>query len=140
MNDNSLKILIVEDEFISRILLKEMLSPFGVCHEASTGDEAMDTIADSYLGDEKNFDLVCLDIMLPGRSGHEVLKEMRKIERENGLRGVDAAKVVMVTTLDDSENIMEALVHGKCEGYITKPVSRVRLEEQLRYLHLIPQN
>ena len=140
MNDNSLKILIVEDEFISRILLKEMLSPFGVCHEASTGDEAMDTIADSYLRDEKNFDLVCLDIMLPGRTGHEVLKEMRKIERENGLRGVDAAKVVMVTTLDDSENIMEALVNGKCEGYITKPVSRVRLEEQLRYLHLIPQN
>ena len=117
-----------------------MLSPFGVCYEASTGDEAMDTIADSYSRDEKNFDLVCLDIMLPGRSGHEVLKEMRKIERENGLRGVDAAKVVMVTTLDDSENIMEALVNGKCEGYITKPVSRVRLEEQLRYLHLIPQN
>jgi response regulator of citrate/malate metabolism len=43
----------------------------------------------------------------------------------------------MVTALDDVKNIMEALVEGRCEAYLTKPISRARLEEQLRQLQLI---
>jgi len=35
------------------------------------------------------------------------------------------------------KNIMEALVEGRCEAYLTKPVSRARLEEQLRNMQLI---
>lgn len=137
MVDKKLKILIVEDEFISRILLKEMLSPFGECYEAADGHEALNLIERSYKSPEDYFDLVCLDIMLPGLSGHEILGRLRKIEKEIGIQGTETVKVMMVSSLGDTKNIMEAMVVGKCQAYITKPVSKGRLEEQLRYLHLI---
>jgi two-component system chemotaxis response regulator CheY len=137
---NKIKILIVEDEFISRTLLKEMLTPFGDCDVVTNGQEAIEVLEKSYSEYENSYDLVCLDIMMPKMSGHEVLREMRRIEQEKGIYGADAAKVLMVTALDDSKNIMEALVEGRCEAYLTKPLSRARLEEHLRQLQLIENN
>ncbi len=134
-----LKVLIVEDEFISRILLKEILTPFGDCHTATNGDDAVDVLRNSYDEPEGRYDLVCLDIMMPGKNGHEVLRELRKLEKDKGLQGNNTTKVFMVTALDDSKNIMEALVVGRCQAYLTKPVSRMKLEEQLRNLHMIEQ-
>ncbi len=134
-----LKFLIVEDEFISRTLLKEMLAPFGDCHTATNGDDAVNVLRHSYDEPNGRYDLVCLDIMMPGKNGHEVLKELRQIEISKGIQGADTTKVFMITALDDAKNIMEALVVGRCEAYLTKPVSRTRLEEQLRDLQLIEQ-
>ena len=134
---NKIKILIVEDEFISRTLLKEMLTPFGDCDVVTNGREAVDVLEQSYSVAGIRYDLVCLDIMMPKMSGHEVLREMRRIEKEKGVYGADAAKVLMVTALDDAKNIMEALVEGRCEAYLTKPLSKARLEEHLRQLQLI---
>lgn len=132
-----LKFLIVEDEYISRILLKEMLEPFGECHTVTNGDDAVNVLRRSFDGPEDRYDVVCLDIMMPGKNGHEVLRELRRIEVQKGIQGVNTTKVFMVTGLDDSKNIMEALVVGLCEAYLTKPVSRMKLEEQLRTLHLL---
>ena len=132
-----IKILIVEDEYISRILLKELLTPFGDCDMVTNGLDAVDVLEKSYSVAGNRYDLVCLDIMMPKMSGHEVLREMRRIERDNDIYGEDAAKVLMVTALDDAKNIMEALVEGRCEAYLTKPISRARLEEHLRNLQLI---
>lgn len=137
---NKIKILIVEDEFISRTLLKEMLTPFGDCDVVTNGREAVDVLEQSYSVAENRYDLVCLDIMMPKMSGHEVLREMRRIEKDKGIYGADTAKVLMVTALDDAKNIMEALVEGRCEAYLTKPLSRARLEEHLRQLQLIENN
>ena len=134
---NKIKILIVEDEFISRTLLKEMLTPFGDCDTVTNGREAVDVLEKSYSVPENRYDLVCLDIMMPKMSGHEVLREMRRIEKDKGIFGADVTKVLMVTALDDSKNIMEALVEGRCEAYLTKPISRAKLEEHLRHLQLI---
>jgi len=135
-----IKILIVEDEFISRTLLQEMLSSFGDCDAVDNGREALDILEKSYGVPEDRYNLVCLDIMMPKMSGHEVLQEIRRIEEKNGIYGADAAKVLMVTALGDAANIMKALVEGRCEAYLTKPVSRAKLEEQLRQLQLIDSN
>lgn len=131
-----LQILIAEDEFISRILLKEILEPFGNCHLATDGKEAIAMLEESYASEEKRYDLVCLDIMMPEVSGHEVLKQMRTIEDRLGIKGEKATKVVMVTALDDAQNVMEAVSVGRCQAYLTKPVSRSRIEEQLTKLNL----
>ncbi|MDK9709168.1 MAG: response regulator [Desulforhopalus sp.] len=132
-----LNILIVEDEYISRTLLKEMLTPFGDCHTVTNGDDAVSVLQLSYEDPRSRYDLVCLDILIPGKSGHEVLRELRQFENVKGIYGVNSTKVFMVTNLDDAKNIMEALVLGRCEVYMTKPVSRLHLEEHLRTLHLI---
>jgi len=132
-----LNILIVEDEFISRALLKEMLSPFGECSTANDGAEAIEVLHASYEKPGGRYDLVCLDIMMPRVNGQEVLQEIRRIEQRKGLEGKDATKVMVVSGLDDAQNRMEALVVGGCAAYLTKPVSKQQLEEQLRQLHLI---
>lgn len=134
-----LNILIVEDEFISRILLQEMLVPFGDCRTATNGDDAVDVLRNSYDTDEGRYDLVCLDLMMPGKNGHEVLKELRKLETTKGVHGIDSTKVFIVSALDDAASVMETLVAGCCEAYLTKPVSRLKLEEKLRTLNLIQQ-
>jgi two-component system chemotaxis response regulator CheY len=132
-----LKFLIIEDEFISRTLLKEILEPFGDCHTATNGDDAVKVLQHCYDTPGDSYDLVCLDIMMPGKNGHEVLKELRQLEMRKGIRGEKTTKVFMVTALDDTKNITEAMVIGRCTAYLTKPVSRVKLEEQLCTLHLI---
>lgn len=134
---NKIKILIVEDEFISRTLLKEILTPFGDCDVVSNGVEAIKALEESYGTDGTRYDLVCLDIMMPKLSGHEVLRDMRRIEKEQGIYGPDVTKVIMVTALDDAKNIMEAMVKGRCAAYLTKPISRINLLEQLYQLQLI---
>lgn len=133
----TLNILIVEDEFVSRTLLKEMLAPYGQCSVIDNGREATELFQERFAASDTRFDLICLDIMMPEMNGHQVLKEIRRIEAEKGLSGTEYTKVLMITSLDDAKNIMEALVVGRCQAYLTKPVSRGRLEEQLRYLHLI---
>ncbi len=134
---NKIKILIVEDEFISRTLLKEMLSPFGECDVVTNGVEAISALEQSYSATGSRYDLVCLDIMMPKLSGHEVLREMRRIEKDTGIHGSDFTKVIMVTALDDAKNIMAAMVDGGCAAYLTKPISRTSLFEQLHHLQLI---
>ncbi len=134
---NKIKILIVEDEFISRTLLKEMLSPFGDCDVVTNGAEAIKALEQSYCVTGVRYDLVCLDIMMPKFSGHEVLREMRRVEKDKGIDGPDVTKVIMVTALDDAKNIMAAMVDGRCAAYLTKPISRTSLLEQLHQLQLI---
>lgn len=132
-----LNILIVEDDFISRTLLKEMLAPFGQCRTAADGAEAVEVLRESFEKPGGRYDLVCLDIMMPHKNGHQVLQEMRLMEKRKGLHGKETTKVVMVSGLNDAKNMREALVVGQCEAYLTKPVSKRRLEEKLRHLRLI---
>lgn len=132
-----LKFLIVEDEFISRTLLKEILAPFGDCQTATNGDDAVNLLRHSYDAPDGRYDLVCLDIMMPGKNGQEVLKELRRIEMRKGIHGANRTKVFMVTALDDPKNFTQAMAIGRCEAYLTKPVSRTKLEEQLCTMHFI---
>lgn len=128
-----MKILIAEDDFISRILLQEMLLPYGACHLAADGQEALAAF-ERMLGENCPYDLICLDIMMPTMDGQETLQHIRRIEKERGIGGSDAVKVIMTTALDDPKNIMMAFIKGQCEAYLTKPISPANLYEQLSKL------
>jgi len=52
--------------------------------------------------------------------GQQALQEIRRIEERHGIRGLDMVKVIMVTAVDDSSNIMKAFRQGQCEAYLTK--------------------
>ncbi len=131
-----MKILIAEDEFISRALLTELLASYGVCHVAADGLEALTAFKDGLVKGE-GYDLICLDIMMPKMDGQEVLAEIRRVEQERGIAAADRSKVMMTTVLDDSGNIMDAFTKGQCEAYLTKPISKVKLHDQLLELGLV---
>ena len=130
-----MKTLIAEDDFTSRLLLQGFLRSFGPCHIAVNGKEAVEAVRVALKAGEY-YQLICLDIEMPEMNGQEALKEIRRIEAAAGITGSKRAKVVMTTALADQENVLEA-IRGKCEYFLTKPVRRSKLYEELRRLNLI---
>lgn len=130
-----MKTLIVEDDFISRVILQEYLSPFGTCDIATTGNEA--TWAFGYaLRQDDPYELVCLDIMLPVKDGFHVLEHIRAMERKRGINGYDCTKVVMTSSLHGAKEIIRAF-KSQCEGYLIKPLNRKQFIHKLVDLGLV---
>lgn len=127
-----IKCLIVEDDFAARKLLQIYLSDIAVCFVAVNGYECIEAFREA-LEDGQYYDLICLDIMMPGMDGRETLKAIRKIENENGIGGLDGVKVVMTTALGDSNNILSSFREG-CEAYIVKPIKKEKLLEEIEKL------
>lgn len=130
--NNNLRILIVEDEELSRELMISYFSSLGKCDVATDGLEAIEAFMMSNDAGE-NYDLIALDIILPKMNGHEVLKLIRSIEE---WRGLAAAKIIMTTALDGAKEIMTSF-KNQCDGYLVKPVSSDTLRKLLHELKLL---
>ena len=131
-------ILVVEDDFISRRLLCRYLDPLGTCDVAINGAEAVETVH-SALDAGNHYDLICLDIMMPGMSGQEALAKIRDLEKEHNLSVGMEAKVVMTTALEDHENIRQAF-SSSADGYVVKPIEKAKFFVTLQELGIeIPQ-
>jgi two-component system chemotaxis response regulator CheY len=130
-----MKILIVDDDFVCRNLLLEMVKSLGKCDVAINGKEAISAVRESLNG-KAPYDIIFLDIMLEEIDGHEVLKKIREIESNFGIGGLDGVKIVMTTVLNDFENIKNAFA-GQCEGYLIKPITKDKVDKQLKELKLI---
>ena len=136
MTEKKLKILIVEDDFISRRIIQELLSPYGQCHIAKDGEEAIRAF---YLGWEEQdpYDLICMDIMMPEMDGQDALQRIRDMEKEMGIIGSREVKAIMVTALDDLKNVIKAFHDGGATSYIVKPISNKKLIDEIKNLGLI---
>jgi len=121
--------LIVEDDFTSRFLLQTLLTPYGECHAAVNGREAIEAYR---LAKELGaaFDLICMDIMMPEMDGQAALAKIRALEQQAGTSPGAEAKIIMVTAVPDIKVMSESFQLG-CDAYLRKPVDRAEL---LRYL------
>ncbi|HSR41121.1 MAG TPA: diguanylate cyclase, partial [Longimicrobiales bacterium] len=119
-------VLLVEDEESVAGLLGRMLEMEGfVVRRAADGEEALDAV----LGSPP--DLVVLDIMLPGRDGFEVLREMRSHEELQDL------PVLILTALSEEDSVVKGFRLGVDE-YLSKPVSREDFLARVRALARVP--
>jgi two-component system chemotaxis response regulator CheY len=130
------KTLIVEDDFLARSLFSTLLSEYGVCHVAVNGQEALDAVGRAF-DEGDSYDLICLDIMMPVMDGQEALLQLRRMEELRDIKGLEMTKVIMVTAIDDSKNIIKAFRQGQCEAYLSKPLDRNKLLGHIRDLGLI---
>lgn len=131
-----MKILIVEDDFISRRIIKDILSPYGDCDIVVDGEEAVQAFKLAHGADEP-YNLICMDIMMPNVDGQEALKQIREIEKESGVKGSDEVKVIMITALDDPKTVFKAYYKGGATSYIVKPIEKDKLIQEIRGLGLI---
>ncbi len=120
-----IRCLIVDDDHLCCELLKDMLSPFAQCDFAYDGAEAVEAVRLA-MEDGNPYEFVCLDIMMPGTSGHDALQAIRNTEAKHGVHGSDGVKVVMVTALRDAKHCVRAFREG-CEAFVTKPVRKAEL-------------
>jgi len=128
------KILIIEDEEkISRFIELEL------SHEGYETDKAADGRTGLEKAQSATFDLIILDIMLPGFSGIEVLRRLRKgesIGNDESARRKNAAKntpVILLTARDSISDKVTGLDMG-ANDYITKPFAIEELLARIRVL------
>jgi len=130
-----MKVLIAEDDFTSRMFLKKFLSKYGECDQVVDGLEALDAVLIS-LKEQKPYDLICLDIMMPKVDGVKVLKAIRELETQKGILPEKRAKIIMTTALAETPFVQSAFDYG-CEGYATKPINMEEFVNVLKKLGLI---
>lgn len=115
-----MKILLIEDEPQLASVIQRDLSSEG--HDVSV---AMDGITGLDMGTKMNFDLIILDIMLPGINGIEVCRGLKATNQ--------SAAILMLTALGTTENIVVGLDSG-ADDYMVKPFSLAELNARIRTL------
>ena len=130
-----MKILLAEDDFVTRKFMTNFLSKYGECDVTVDGMEAVDAFMMA-LEMEEPYDLVCLDIMIPVMDGYQALMGIRNLEKERGIAPENAVKVIMATALNDEKNVKMAFDLG-CTIYSGKPIDEARFEQALQKLGLI---
>ena len=133
-----MRILIAEDDMISRKFLLQFLSKYGECDLTVDGLEALDAFLMS-LKDNNPYDLVCLDIMMPKVDGVKVLKTIRQLERQNGILPEKRSKVIMVTALGETNYVHQSFELG-CDAYAAKPLDIDQLVKVMEKLGLVQHN
>jgi two-component system, OmpR family, copper resistance phosphate regulon response regulator CusR len=121
----SQRILIVEDEIkIAKAVSEGLKSEGYLTSISTTGEEAL------FLLSRERFDLIILDVMLPGRSGLEVAKLLRSTR--------DSIPILMLTARDSVEDRVAGFNHGT-DDYLIKPFAfaelLVRVKALLRRSH-----
>jgi two-component system chemotaxis response regulator CheY len=135
IGDKAMRVLVVEDDFISRRLLCRYLEAHGECDVAVNGNEALSAFKQA-LSSGQLYDLVCLDIMMPGMDGQETLKRMRGLERDAGIDATHGVKVIMTSALEDQENVAAAY-NNSCNGYVVKPIEKRKFLETLQGIGIV---
>lgn len=130
-----MKILIAEDDMISRKFLAKFLSQYGECDVVVDGIEALDAYLIA-LKEKAAYELICLDIMMPKVDGVKVLKAIRDFERQRGVIPEKHAKIIMITALSDTEYVHAAFELG-CEAYAAKPIDTEKLIQVMHELDII---
>ena len=114
-------VLVADDMFINRMLIKSVLKKIAGIkyYEATDGLKAMQAVW------ENDFDLIILDLMMPGKDGFQVLKELKASERHRDI------PIIICSALTGIGDINQALYEG-AHDYFVKPLTI----EQMN--HIVP--
>ncbi len=114
-------ILVVDDELKSQNVIKAFVEFLGYTSEgASDGLQALEKL-------KSGFDLVLLDVMMPGMNGFEVVQRIRENPEYSDI------PIIMVTALDDKETRLRAVEAG-ANDFINKPIERLELQVRIASL------
>lgn len=128
-----MKFLIVDDDFDSRRLVQKILHSYGYADLAADGEEGVEAFRQALQAGEP-YDVITLDIMMPNIDGQDALREIRDLEKEYGIPPENSAKVIMISGLDDSQEVHDAFFLGDATSYIVKPIRKKVLIEEIQNL------
>ena len=119
---NSQRILIVEDDAKDlKLLQSHLISPDYTIEFVRTGSDAIETIS------RRRFDLVLLDILLPGLDGFEICSRIKQMDDARD------TQVVLITCLSDMENKIKGVELG-ADDYLIKPIEPRELQARVKVL------
>ena len=127
-----MKILVVDDEEISRKKMRMILDPMSIWQVVVNGNAALVALREAF-DHGAPYDLITLDIMMPDLNGLEVLTRIRAFEKACSAPPQGRARVIMVTSHSDKQLVL-ACVKAGCDGFIVKPFTRDAVLEKLASL------
>lgn len=133
-----MKILIVDDDLVSRSKMEVLMSSFGECILAEDGQDAISEYQRAWEGGVP-FGLITLDIEMPGLNGEEVLARIREFETRRSVTLEKQAVIFMVTGQSDKEQVIKCLSCG-CQDYIVKPFNVRVIQEKLQKSGLLSES
>lgn len=125
-----MKILVVEDSLLNRMLLLEIVKEYGECDSAVNGEEAVEKFVDA-LDAGAPYDLVFMDIMMPKMDGHEAIRLIRMAETDRLLAEENEVKIIVLSALDDPLSTASTMSHRGAGCYLTKPFTREKVVEAM---------
>ena len=124
-----MRILIADDETISREKLRLIMTHFGDAEAVESGDAALKAYEKAHK-EKKPYNLIMLDINMPDKNGIQVLLEIRASETILNLSDKEKAIVLMVTSITDKVHIISCVKAG-CDSFIAKPFDLNIVSEKL---------
>lgn len=113
-------VLVVEDNRINQLLIAAYLDRFGLTHVMTdNGHAALAALADGV------FDVVLMDVMMPGLDGIETMRRMR------AMGGAVAQTPIIALTANAMKGDREAYLAAGMDGYVSKPIDVAVLHEVL---------
>ncbi|GBD36272.1 Signal transduction histidine-protein kinase BarA [bacterium HR36] len=121
MSSASLRVLLVEDSVVNQRLMQGLLGGWG--HEvvvAENGQQALQWFS------RERFDLIIMDIQMPGMDGYEVMRRIRSMERRRGGH-VPILAITARAMRDDRQKCLDA----GADGYLAKPIRAAELAAEM---------
>jgi two-component system, chemotaxis family, chemotaxis protein CheY len=129
-----MRCLVVDDEIICRKAVVTILEEVAECDEAADGGEALAKFSQA-LGKNEPYDVVFLDILMPGIDGHQTAQAIREVERASSSGG--SVKIIMLTVLDSVNDAMTSFCYGQSIAYLVKPASEEKFLGTFKKLGLL---
>lgn len=129
-----MRFLIVDDDESIILFLRTFLSAYAECFTACDGMEAL-TAFEAALEEDRPFEAVFMDILMPGMDGTEVVQALRRIENDHS--PAERFKLIMISVLTDTKNVSESFFHARADAYLPKPLRREALLAELVKLGLV---
>ena len=115
----ALRVLIVDDDELIRVLLKSLLNLLGeeVAGEAADGEEAVSRYP------TLKPDVTLLDVEMPVKNGFDTLKDIKRLDAD--------AEIIMLTA-NDNTAVAESCIHAGARSYIKKGLTAEMLKSTLQ--------
>lgn len=125
MPDVSYKILLADDNPVNLDLTTRLLTKRG--HEVTTAEDGQEVV-DRFL--EQRFDIILMDLEMPGVSGIEAARQIRAKEKASSIDTPAYTPIAAMTAHDEETERTACLVVGM-DGFITKPIEIKTIHETI---------
>lgn len=126
-----MRILIADDDLLGREFLVAILEEFGACDSAEDGDEALAKYFESRTSC-RPYDLICLDVVMPGQDGCQVLRRIREAEQDE-----EKKSCVLIITAHETEEVLASSEFHGADDFVAKPCSAKLMKRMLEQHQLI---
>ncbi|MDX2256812.1 MAG: response regulator [Pseudanabaenaceae cyanobacterium bins.39] len=127
-SDRGFNILLAEDNMVNQKVAMRVLTHLGYKADiANNGHEVIKAMS------QKSYDLILMDVQMPGMDGIQATKQIRLQEQESHIPKV----IIIAMTANATENDQDTCLQSGMTDYISKPIQIDRLKELLKYYESI---